>query len=107
MAIISKKLRKNSFVLVETLLALTITVTCIYLVSSSHRFLLQLDKQNDEKILLIRRLYEDVKTFRIYQRLPARKMSELKSETSIESNHDGIQKATIIQGEEIIEIRQE
>ena len=97
---------KCSFVLVETLMALTVTVACIYLVSSSNRFLLQLDNQNNRRVLLARRLYEDVKTFRKHQQLPSRTLIDPKSDTMIESNQNGIQQVQIIQEEEVIEVFQ-
>lgn len=92
--------------LVETLMALTVTVACIYLVSSSNRFLLQLDNQNNRRVLLARRLYEDVKTFRKHQQLPSRTLIDPKSDTMIESNQNGIQQVQIIQEEEVIEVFQ-
>lgn len=95
-----------SFVLLETLLALTVTVVCIYLVSSSNRFLLQLDKQNNRRVLLVRRLYEDVKTFRKHQQFPSRTIVEPESKTMIESNQNGIQQVKITQGEVTIGILQ-
>ena len=101
-----KKSNKSGFVLLETLMALTVTVACIYLVSSSNRFLLQLDKQNNRRVLLVRRLYEDVKTFRKHQQLPSRTIVEPKSKTVIESNQNGIQQVKITQEEDTIEILQ-
>lgn len=106
MVIILKKSNKSGFVLLETLMALTVTVACIYLVSSSNRFLLQLDKQNNRRVLLVRRLYEDVKTFRKHQQLPSRTIVEPKSKTVIESNQNGIQQVKITQEEDTIEILQ-
>ena len=106
MVIILKKSNKSGFVLLETLMALTVTVACIYLVSSSNRFLLQLDKQNNRRVLLVRRLYEDVKTFRKHQQLPNRRIVETKNKTVIESNQNGIQQVKITQEEDTIEILQ-
>lgn len=87
-------------------MALTVTVVCIYLVSSSNRLLLQLDNQNNRRVLLARKLYEDVKTFRKHQQLPSRAPVNSKSDTVIESNQNGIQQVQIIQEEEVIEILQ-
>ncbi|MBF8808566.1 MAG: hypothetical protein IC227_10155 [Enterococcus lacertideformus] len=104
MGIILKKSNKTSFVLLETLMALSITASCIFLVSYGNVYLLKKEKNSDLEIRVIRRLYEDVKTYRIHHKLPIRTMEDQKSQTIIIREGEKIQKVKIIQGEKVIEI---
>lgn len=90
--------------LLETLLALSITVGCTYLVNHGNIYLLKAVKQSNQEILLLRSLYEDVKTYRIYDKLPERIIKESSSHTTIKTRNKKIQTVKIIQGEKVIEI---
>ncbi|MFS0982605.1 hypothetical protein ACFC8Z_18515, partial [Enterococcus casseliflavus] len=65
---IQKELNRKGFILLESLTALMIASVCVYLVSFGQLFLLQAEKNSGEEMLLIRMVYEDTKTQRIYHK---------------------------------------
>lgn len=104
MADILKKSNRSAFVLVETVLALSITLSGIFLVSHGNLYLLTAEKQNNQEILLLRRLYEDVKTYRIYGQIPNRTLNVPYSQTTITAKKKKIEKVKLTQGDKVIEI---
>ena len=73
MDVIQKELNRKGFILLESLTALMIASVCVYLVSFGQLFLLQAEKNSGEEMLLIRMVYEDTKTQRIYHKRPERR----------------------------------
>ena len=96
--IILKKSNKSSFILLETLVAMSMTSACIFLINHGNIYLLKAEKHSNQEIVLLRQLYEDVKTYRIHHELPIRTSEGSKTENK------KIQKVKIIQGEKVIEI---
>lgn len=90
--------------LLETLMALFITLSCIFFVSYGNMYLLKAEKHSNQEILLLRKLYEDVKTYRIYHTLPTRIIEGPKSQTILITKKEKIQKVKITEGEKVIEI---
>lgn len=101
---ILKKSNRHAFVLLETVMALSITLSCIFLVSHGNLYLLTAEKQNNQEILLLRRLYEDVKTYRMYEQIPNRTLNGLDSQTTITAKKKKIEKVKLTQGDKVIEI---
>ena len=101
---ILKKSNRHSFVLLETVMALSITLSCIFLVSHGNLYLLTAEKQNNQEILLLRRLYEDVKTYRMYEQIPNRTLNGPDSQTTITAKKKKIEKVKLTQGDKVIEI---
>ncbi|EOB2765805.1 hypothetical protein ACIL4E_002281 [Enterococcus hirae] len=85
-------------------MALSITLSCIFLVSHGNLYLLSAEKQNNQETLLLRRLYEDVKTYRMYEQIPSRTMNVPYSQTTISAKKKKIEKVKITQGDKVIEI---
>lgn len=102
--IILKKSNKSSFILLETLVAMSMTSACIFLINHGNIYLLKAEKHSNQEIVLLRQLYEDVKTYRIHHELPIRTSEGSKSQTTIKTENKKIQKVKIIQGEKVIEI---
>ncbi|WP_241161926.1 MULTISPECIES: hypothetical protein [unclassified Enterococcus] len=67
-------------------------------------FLLKAEKESSEEVALARRLYEDVKTYRIHQELPKRKAPFDKDEKVIIAKEGKIRQVWITNGKEVIEI---
>ncbi len=59
---------------------------------SRNLYLLTAEKQNNQEILLLRRLYEDVKTYRMYEQIPNRTLNGPDSQTTITAKKKKIEK---------------
>lgn len=76
----------------------------IYLMSSGNLFLIKQEKTKDQEILLLRRMYEDTRNYRMHGKLPKRPAELGQTPTIIDSQKGKINKVSIHNGDEVIEI---
>ncbi|KXA08537.1 prepilin-type cleavage/methylation protein [Enterococcus faecium] len=101
---IQKELNRKGFILLESLTALMIASVCVYLVSFGQLFLLQAEKNSGEEMLLIRMVYEDTKTQRIYHKRPERSEEMIMYDIQIIENNGVIEKVLVNMEKEAINI---
>ncbi|HFC9130587.1 TPA: hypothetical protein QFN59_000567, partial [Enterococcus faecium] len=88
----------------ESLTALMIASVCVYLVSFGQLFLLQAENNSGEEMLLIRMVYEDTKTQRIYHKRPERSEEMTMYDIQIVENNGVIEKVLVNMEKEAINI---
>ncbi|MGG5359471.1 MULTISPECIES: hypothetical protein [unclassified Enterococcus] len=100
----SKESNKSGFILLESLVALSIVTVSVHFFSRTQLFLLERQQETKHVVRLARILYEEVKAYQIhegeqrrYRQLPFASVVELTAE-------NGIEKAVILGESEVIRI---